>query len=90
MLRRAAKSLQMNEVGLQQLCGGGPSDQGRRASPAWHSGKPTLGANHRAMNGLHLDENERRQALAGLIALEQRIQAQAEQEPEGRPWAAGM
>lgn len=49
-----------------------------------------LGANHRAMNGLHLNEDERRQALAGLIALEQRIQAQAEQEPEGRPRAAGM
>ena len=38
-----------------------------------------LGANHRAMNGLHLNEDERRQALAGLIALEQRIQAQTEQ-----------
>lgn len=43
-----------------------------------------LGANHRAMNGLHLDEDERRQSLAGLIELEQRIQARAEQQPEPR------
>ena len=46
-----------------------------------------FGANQRAMNGLHLDEDERRQALAGLIELEQRIQARADQQPEARRYS---